>query len=268
MSAKQRRVPLLIPRWLGWPIFALVMGFVLGGSVLWGFLYIPPEQYALAPIQQTQASAVATWLTKDASGFFTFWLVVVGSIQVLMFLTQLRFMRRGMDDATKAAEAATLSARAAVALELPVIAIRPDTKMGFDTAVEFGRERHGFYLPAVAVTNAGRTRAFPIEIAWGWTFGDQLPPTPAYSGTTSYEAGFILRPDVTDLIAINATVEVPVDAYDQIRGGSAKLWFYCCLTYLDFMDTKRTARFCWLRFESFGGGRWLRDETPTYNGKT
>src|SRR5262245_39808985 len=41
------------------------------------------------------------WLTKDAAGFFTFLLVVVGGVQVGLFYWQLRYMRTGMEDASK-----------------------------------------------------------------------------------------------------------------------------------------------------------------------
>lgn len=57
----------------------------------------------------------ATWLTKDAAGFFTAALTVVGIGQAVLFFFQLRFMRLGMRDATIAARAATRGAIAAVA---------------------------------------------------------------------------------------------------------------------------------------------------------
>jgi hypothetical protein len=55
----------------------------------------------------------STWLTKDAAGFFTFLLVAVGFGQAGLFFIQLRYMRKGMDDATMVAKAAVISADAA-----------------------------------------------------------------------------------------------------------------------------------------------------------
>jgi hypothetical protein len=55
----------------------------------------------------------STWLTKDAAGFFTLVLVVVGAVQALMFFTQLRYMRLSMRDTADAAKAASDAAEAA-----------------------------------------------------------------------------------------------------------------------------------------------------------
>jgi hypothetical protein len=65
-----------------------------------------------------------TWLTKDAAGFFTFGLVLVGGFQAVMFLIQLRYMRKGMNDATIAANAAKDSARAAAEANRPWVSIK------------------------------------------------------------------------------------------------------------------------------------------------
>src|ERR1700733_768992 len=35
----------------------------------------------------------STWLTKDAAGFFTFALVIIGGLQAILFLAQLRLIR-------------------------------------------------------------------------------------------------------------------------------------------------------------------------------
>lgn len=56
----------------------------------------------------------STWLTKDAAGFFTFGLVIIGISQAFLFFIQLRYMRKGMEDATTAARAAKISADAAM----------------------------------------------------------------------------------------------------------------------------------------------------------
>jgi hypothetical protein len=58
-------------------------------------------------IEILETSAIGwTWLTKDAAGFFALAQVVVGIGQAVLFVYQLRYMRRGMADAAKAANAA------------------------------------------------------------------------------------------------------------------------------------------------------------------
>jgi hypothetical protein len=54
-----------------------------------------------------------TWITKDAGGFFTLCLVIVGVGQFVLFWVQLGFMRVGVKDAAAAAKAATKSAKTA-----------------------------------------------------------------------------------------------------------------------------------------------------------
>jgi hypothetical protein len=54
-----------------------------------------------------------TWLTKDAAGFFTFALVIVGVLQAALFFVQLRLIRQSLTDAKTAADAATEGAAAA-----------------------------------------------------------------------------------------------------------------------------------------------------------
>lgn len=59
------------------------------------------------------------WLTRDAGGFFTVWLVLVGGAQLALFYVQLRIIRESLDDAKKAADTAERAADASKAsLEL------------------------------------------------------------------------------------------------------------------------------------------------------
>jgi hypothetical protein len=57
----------------------------------------------------------STWLTKDAAGFFAFIAAVILIGQAIMFGIQLRYMRKGMNDAAIAANAARDGAIAAIA---------------------------------------------------------------------------------------------------------------------------------------------------------
>jgi hypothetical protein len=62
-----------------------------------------------------EESTVRNWIFHDAAGFFTAWLVMVGFAQAGLFLWQLRYMGKGMKDATIAARAAQRSAVATIA---------------------------------------------------------------------------------------------------------------------------------------------------------
>ncbi|MFK4657974.1 hypothetical protein ABIF97_007908 [Bradyrhizobium japonicum] len=116
--------------------------------------------------------AGSTWLTKDAAGFFTFGLVVVGLGQALLFFFQLSYMRKGMVATATAAKAAADGAKASIeanainrgnflADHRPWLGPHRDIaftrhfspiKGGNETAIE------------VPVINAGRSPAFKVQI--------------------------------------------------------------------------------------------------------
>jgi hypothetical protein len=53
------------------------------------------------------------WITHDAAGFFTAALVIVGAVQLVLFVWQLRLIRTSLDDAKISADAAADAAKAA-----------------------------------------------------------------------------------------------------------------------------------------------------------
>jgi hypothetical protein len=57
--------------------------------------------------------ALREWLTHDAAGFFTLWLVIIGGAQLVLFYVQLRLIRGSFVDAKVSADAALVSANAA-----------------------------------------------------------------------------------------------------------------------------------------------------------
>ncbi|MGJ5006993.1 hypothetical protein ACQR05_04440 [Bradyrhizobium oligotrophicum] len=70
------------------------------------------EQSQQAKSQDSELSG-STWLTKDAAGFFTFVLVIVGGIQAAFFFVQLRLIRDSLKPAESAAKAAQDAAASA-----------------------------------------------------------------------------------------------------------------------------------------------------------
>lgn len=98
-----------------WSVIGIVAWTVLGLPLFQAISWSQgePAQQPAAEYAPSEAKGEEPWFTKDAAGFFTFWLVVVGGLQLGLFYWQLRYMREGMADATIAAKAATKSADAA-----------------------------------------------------------------------------------------------------------------------------------------------------------
>jgi hypothetical protein len=87
--------------------FLTIAVFCVG--MLFSLQYFHPA--TLSPAQQETAAngnsaknptMDLAWLSKDASGFFTFWLVVIGSFQAILFLVQLKLIRDSLDEAKEA----------------------------------------------------------------------------------------------------------------------------------------------------------------------
>lgn len=55
---------------------------------------------------QPQSHGFWDWLHYDAAGYFTFWLVFIGGVQVAIFIWQLRLIRQSLSPAKDAAKAA------------------------------------------------------------------------------------------------------------------------------------------------------------------
>lgn len=108
-----------------------VIIFSIIGIVAWAIIGLPVV-YSIAPSdhpphseangkgankgdEHNQESGAWDWLTHDAAGFFTFWLVVVGGFQLGLFAWQLWLIRKSLDDTKGAAEAAKDAAGASKA---------------------------------------------------------------------------------------------------------------------------------------------------------
>jgi hypothetical protein len=101
-----------------------IIMFSVIGLVAWGLIGLPAMEWTLSPRSQPADNPThqqtadgfhedSAWLTKDAAGFLTFGLVVVGTFQIGLFLWQLWLIRESLIDAKIAAEAAKESADAA-----------------------------------------------------------------------------------------------------------------------------------------------------------
>jgi len=252
-------------------IAILAIGLVLGAS-----RHQPPDTETNPKAEQTQTTNkpqpfTIEWLTDDPIAFFTAILCLIVAVQAGLFVWQLIYMNRGLRDAKVSADAALLSARAAIAIELPIIRAVPE-KLGFGVSQKTdGSQVHYCSIDTMAFSNLGRTKAFPIDLRCGWTVGGEFPAIPIYRFTKEFMTNVIFEPDqkvIEKLRLIELEIEIPADGYDRIRDGTINFWFYCCFAYLDFMQDRHEIGFCWQRYETFGAGGFWVDPTSSYNRKT
>jgi hypothetical protein len=267
--------------------FAFAM-FALVGSLLWALNYPPQDAEWTCETQQTSrqpnqdsknilscrrsqpkelhnaASAGNQSSTPNANDepkitdkllvLFTLMLVGVGAFQA--------FYLWGTVKATAvAANAADLSARAAIAIQLPIIRVVPDGLAHAEGQIE------DCYVHAVTISNLGDTKAFPKEVIYGWTVGETLPQEPRYQISTKFPHNCILEPGKINFIQnLDGSFPLKDGQWTRISAGNY-LWFYCAIIYEDFMGETRSHGFCW-RWSNTGIGLgWRVEKADAYNKK-
>jgi hypothetical protein len=159
------------------------MGFVLSGSVVWATappINQPSHPEAAQPTAN-KSEEQEPWLTKDAAGFFTFLLVIVGGFQIGMFGWQLWLIRKSLDETKLAALAAKEAADAAKG--------QAETAQGTLKAMQDIAKRQlrayvsvtgikilfpgGEWQPNIRVTfkNGGQTPAYGVQNRFGCGYG-------------------------------------------------------------------------------------------------
>lgn len=236
--------------------------FALAGCYLWGFLYVawwsstrhPTDQYAASKSTKSHKdhpahSTFGDWITNDAAGFFTFWLVIVGIGQAGLFVWQLRYMRKSLTDAQLLAEAAKASADTAkeqvaitkmgiIDLERAYLAVGPSF---MQTRYKVPATR-GFSVPTdpkeitvfLSVTNTGRTSA-TIRKIYG-----EFSRTPPRGDRATYINGSGIETDLA-LLAGASEVLKPFEFKDDFSGPQ---FFWGYVEYKDIFKIVRVARFC------------------------
>ncbi|WLB64659.1 hypothetical protein QIH96_05285 [Bradyrhizobium japonicum] len=210
------------------------------------------------------------WLVRWTAALFIATVGLIFATLVLGYFgyLQSRDMKHSIGVAQKSADAAMLSAQAAVAIQLPIIRITPE-KLSHGDGHTGGQTFEECSVDAVLLSNLGPTKAFPVEILHGWAIGNELPPEPNYRFIDAFNANFILEPDPKTTPRKRLTLAMPLEPgqWPEILKGNY-LWFYCSLHYDDFMGTRHSHGFCW-RWANVGMGlAWRVDDTPAYNRRT
>jgi hypothetical protein len=192
---------------------------------------------------------------------------------------QSRDMEASIAVALKAANAADLSARAAIGVESPII--RFDAPDLYKLAGPFpetgplgGPDQTG--VPSrysgvgwVIMRNGGRTAAFPSRFDIGWNVSATLHENPSYDHVYLFQRGTIIREDHVKSdpycrFEIRLTIELSDEQIATIAKQTAHLWLYCRLHYTNFLEDRYEARACWAWTKPRGDGKyyWSGDGYP------
>lgn len=218
--------------------------------------------------------AVAVW--RYVGNAIDAWhddLTAAATIVIAIFTTILGIFTVSLARSTRiAANAAKQSADAAVAIELPVFKMGVTPLHYSQSLKKDGPLRHHCGIRHLEFANLGRTKAFPIAVRFGYTAGDSLPEEPVYPLSKSFPIETIWDPAPENTVKLLSIAEFEFDItstfFDDLRAKRTKFWFYCSLGYLDFMQIRHDAGFCWERHESPGRGTFTSDPNPAYNRKT
>jgi hypothetical protein len=165
------------------------------------------------------------WLTHDATGVFTLFLVAVGAIQIGVFLRQLRFIRESVDDAKMAATAARAAANAAQqSADHLHSAERAHINGGMGRWIIDVNSVDGPYM-STNLNNHGKTPGSVTRIAVAIRAVEDLPRQPEYP--EGIRPGFMLGPGEKDF---------PASAANAWAGGSGRRVFYGRICYNDVFE--------------------------------
>ena len=254
-------------------VFCLIVGFALGGAFVAAIGHLinqrPPitttiptpgtNQHQPAKTFGERLSIIWDRTWEDPVAFYTFVLSIFTLCLVVVSLGQGYFLFRSDRSTRIAANAAQLSAEAAIAIELPFIRVSPPEDL---TKVENIEDDGGGLVWDVEDTdlpefsriytlkfrNIGRTTATPTKLELGWKVTSSLPTEePVYTWSRSCEHGTVLPGD-NNPYAIEC-VEFCIALTEEERGrvyeNAAALWVFGALTYRDFLDEPHVTRFCW-----------------------
>lgn len=254
------------------------MGGALAGSLFWAFGPCIKAQIEGKPKNESGEQACYQLLDFIGPLFSSTALTAAATIVLALFTWRLydatnRLWKANLAQiqiAERSAEAAMLSARASIGLNHPIIRIKPDNVILSHRLVD-GSDLQSYTVAGLTFSNLGRNKAFPVEVSYGMTCGESLPPVPSYTNTDPFRIDLIFNDDaqITPRKSIqDCRVEIRAGDPDLIVRGELNLWLYCQLTYDDFMDARHTAGFCWKWTNTGIGMAWRPDNTPAYNKKT
>lgn len=196
-------------------------------------------------LEKTENDPVAVFTAVLA--LFTLVLAAVSIVQISFLTKADKTGRLAALAAKRAANAATLNARAALGAELPIVSL---SKISLALDDQGLRRVHGHppkeSVLSVDFKNFGRSPAEVIGICIEWAVEKQLPPDPAYKSVSPYPPGTFIEP--TNNVP-NGPLKCPIKLKDnevaEISDEVKFLWVFGFILFEDAIVGKsHKMRFC------------------------
>lgn len=242
------------------------MGFAVGASFMWA-TNEPIRQLANAAARQHAVGTLDTdrrdesvwhWITHDAAGFFTLWLIIVPGGQLLLFGGQIVLIRQSLTDAKAAADAAKAWADTA---KIQANADKTDLQRMQDTAVRQLRayvfpeavtlRKENVWLYDVSFKNFGQTPAYDFSQFTASAVADERA---AKESLVAKREGPTSRTTLPPRHSVRTTKSQPVTAAEaaDIQSGRKCFYVFGELQYIDAFGRFRTTRFRYMHNKDCG----------------
>jgi hypothetical protein len=233
---------------------------------------IPKPNAAAHPSNESEKYSNEFWSAK-----LTDWLLAAFTLALVFFTGRLYYATAGLFTETaglreaaaeqsihmkasiavaqRAAEAAELSAKAAIGVELPIISITDFALMESSTIRITGGVPPEIAELGLPFKNSGRTVASLIEQCVETIVVDTLPTIPVYEHIFPFVPGTLVEADKPSPVNIrNYFIRLTTDERDAIKDEKKSLWLYGYISFEDRLGERHQSRFCarWVVYKSLG----------------
>ena len=218
------------------------------------------DQKTPEKVDDHNAKTEPLWVPTDSVGLYTLVLAVFTGLLVFVSIGQGYFLLRADKTARIAANAANLSAKAAIGQKLPILRCITPHLWPAPSALYSGGyagtgdpTKHNFIkILWLELFNHGETLAYPQEYGLGWMLTDKeptkqeaLPPDPIYTDIHLVSRELVIK-DKFQTRRIETFCFAPSEEIKTKISTSAAVLRLCAyVKYVDFLDQTHEARFCW-----------------------
>jgi hypothetical protein len=211
-----------------------------------------------------------TW--EEPVAFYTLVLTAFTGLLAIVSFAQGIFLVRADKTARISANAANLSAKAAIGQKLPIVRCHTPHLWPSPNALHNGSfmgtgdPRDDGFIKVIELNfqNHGETLAYPTEYGLGWlittkepTEIERLPPEPDYPDVYSVSPETVFK-DIFDTNRIlTFCLALTDNRKAEFKSGKATLRLCAYLKYRDFLETLHEVRFCWRWEPSRGESRGM-----------